>query len=661
MRHAPVWLSAAYWRASWQRLAPVLTPTRLAVLITLIAGVLRLYRYNALSLWFDEGGTLWYAGLPWSVVSGLYGAYDAHPPLYYILVKLANVLLPEIVAGRLLSVVAGTLTIPVLYSLAARLIGPWGAFVAGGALAFSPVHVWYSQEARMYILVALFVSVSYLAMVAFYQSRRLRWVIVYGLSLLVAVYLEYSAIYALLPQSLVLLFVTRRHGRQMLPLWGAGIAAGIGFLVWLPQLLLTLGKMGSERAPALGSAPSQIGLAILSLVGVAGRNKYFLGTEPTPWDRWVNWQGILLLGLALVGILGAVALARQLALTRLVVGSLLVGTLVVGAGLSLIRPGFAERTLLPVVVGWALLLGALASARFSLALRAVAVVSVIAVLTLSALTLSAIYRGADKDHWRDMIADATLIAKLGWPIITYHDLTAVVVNVYAPHLLDTQHYQVSSYTDLSPLAPVETHPVVWLLYPQLEGVERVHTYLAQHGYQRLMHNNYSDHAVVPIYIDLYTRGDPPLLAEVPVNGAFGGTDTTATDWELPPDGVTLRTGPSGGRELVLMNPGATEQQAIRHVPAQAHSLFVLDFEARSELQTGRVRSFLICAAADQGFLRIAPDGGGATIANDNTWQPIRLSVMCPAATAALRLDLRNAGQGAVGFRNVTLRTIRDGP
>lgn len=661
MRWAPIEVSAAYWQAAWRRLASLLTPTRLAILITLVGGVLRLYRYNALSLWFDEGGTIWYASLPWPIVLGLYGAYDAHPPLYYILVKLVTVLLPEVVAGRLLSGAAGTLTIPVLYSLAARLMGPWAAFVAAGVLAFSPVHVWYSQEARMYIIVALFVSLSYLALVAFYQGRRLRWAVVYGLSVLIAVYLEYSAIYALLPQIVLLLFMTRRHGRQMLPLWAAGTAAGIGFLFWLPQLLLTLGKMGAERAPSLGVTPIQIGQAILSLVGVAGLDKYFRGTEPPPWDRWINWQGVLLLGLVLVGLLGAVALARQTAMTRLVAGSLLAGTLAVGAGLSLIRPGFAERTLLPVVVGWALLLGALAGARVSPALRAAGLVGVGLMLTLSALTLNAIYRGADKDHWRDMVADAVLLTRLGWPVVTYHDLTPLVVNAYAPHLLDTNHYPVSSYLELSPLARAEAHDVLWLLYPQLEGVERLHDYLAQHGYQRLMHNNYSEHAVVPIYIDLYSRGDPPFLAELPVNGAFAGTDTTATGWDLPASGVMLRPDAPGGRELVLTNAGAAEQQAIRQVPAAAHALFVLDFEARSDLQTGRMRSFLICTAADARFLRIAPDGGGATIAADRTWHATRISVMCPAGTAALRLDLRNAGQGTVRFRNLTLRTVPGGP
>src|SRR5690242_4508873 len=184
-----------------------LTPRAVAVAVVVLGGLLRLYRYTALSLWVDEGITIGVSRLPWPDVLGLHGAYEVHPPLYFVLTKAMSLLAPEAVAGRLVSVIAGTLTLAVVYRLVARLVDPWAGVVAALALAVAPLHVWYSQEGRPYALMTLLIALSYLALVAYVQSGRPGWVGVYTLSVLASVYAEYSAIYALLPQGLVLVYL----------------------------------------------------------------------------------------------------------------------------------------------------------------------------------------------------------------------------------------------------------------------------------------------------------------------------------------------------------------------------------------------------------------------------------------------------------------------
>ena len=146
-----------------QAVRAILSPGRVAVLITLLGGLLRLYRVTALDLWVDEGLTVQFARLPWPTVLGLHGAYETHPPLYFALVKAVSLVAPELVAGRLLSVLAGTATIPIVYALGSRLIHPWAGVVMSVVLALSPLHIWYSQEARPYALVVGLVGLSYLA------------------------------------------------------------------------------------------------------------------------------------------------------------------------------------------------------------------------------------------------------------------------------------------------------------------------------------------------------------------------------------------------------------------------------------------------------------------------------------------------------------------
>lgn len=131
-----------YARRVTARLGAVTWTQRAALAIVLFGGALRLYHFDSLSLWVDEGLTVAYARYPWPTVLGLHGAYDVHPPLYYAVVKLVTMLVPEVVAGRLVSVIAGTLTIAVLYALVSRLADPRVALGAALVLAVSPLHIW---------------------------------------------------------------------------------------------------------------------------------------------------------------------------------------------------------------------------------------------------------------------------------------------------------------------------------------------------------------------------------------------------------------------------------------------------------------------------------------------------------------------------------------
>src|SRR5688500_16052452 len=213
----------------------VLSPQSLLFALVLLGAALRFYRYDALSLWLDEGITVYVTRMPWDTVLGFHGAYETHPPLYFILVKLATLVVPEVNAGRLVSIVAGTLTIPVLYALVARMTTRWAGVVAALVLTISPLHIWFSQEARMYSLTLLLITTSYLALAGFNRAPRWSWAALYGASVLVAMYVNYGSLYALLPQVLLLALYLKTHGRAALKLWVAGLVAAIVYLPWDPH------------------------------------------------------------------------------------------------------------------------------------------------------------------------------------------------------------------------------------------------------------------------------------------------------------------------------------------------------------------------------------------------------------------------------------------
>ncbi|MDQ2810042.1 MAG: glycosyltransferase family 39 protein, partial [Chloroflexota bacterium] len=330
------------------------------VAVTVLGGLLRFYRYDALSLWLDEGYTVLFSRQPWADVLGLHGAADpSHPPGYYAAVAALRLLLPDLVAGRLLSVVAGTLTIPALYALARRLLPASAALLASLTLALSPLHYWYSQEARQYAVTSLAVALSYLALVLLGQGGGRRAVAGYIVATVAALYLDYSAAYALLPQALIFAYLLWRDRSLLRRLSAAAGGVILGYLPWLPQALTGAGLHTFYQPAFLMATPGQIGEAALAVTGVSFRSGF--NPQPPPAGLWdLGSGGQLVAGLLLVGIvaLGVVGLRRAGGMAALVAGCLGLGTPAVAALTSLISPGFAPRTVIYAALGWALLVGA---------------------------------------------------------------------------------------------------------------------------------------------------------------------------------------------------------------------------------------------------------------------------------------------------------------
>jgi mannosyltransferase len=139
-------------------------------LLLLVATGLRLYALGQNSLWVDEHGSLLTARFPLGDISAAALSHDAfEPPVYFWLLHLAIRFFGDSeVALRFPSAVAGAVTVP----LAALLLRALGAstrlaLIGAALLALSPLHLWYSQEARPY---ALLVCLGVGALVCFLRA-----------------------------------------------------------------------------------------------------------------------------------------------------------------------------------------------------------------------------------------------------------------------------------------------------------------------------------------------------------------------------------------------------------------------------------------------------------------------------------------------------------
>ena len=118
-------------------------------LITFLAGFLRFYRLGHQSLWMDEVLTVLSSHTSLGNVLFDPPVDPNVPPLYYLLMATLQGFGDREIALRAPSAIAGILSVPLLYWVARAWLGK-AALVAALLLAVSPLHLWYSQEARPY-------------------------------------------------------------------------------------------------------------------------------------------------------------------------------------------------------------------------------------------------------------------------------------------------------------------------------------------------------------------------------------------------------------------------------------------------------------------------------------------------------------------------------
>ncbi|MGD8398686.1 MAG: glycosyltransferase family 39 protein, partial [Anaerolineae bacterium] len=229
--------------------------TSLPVLLTLLAivllaAVLRFYQIDGQSLWNDEGTSVALAGQsPGAIASA--AAADIHPPLYYwLLAGWTQILGTSEVAVRSLSAILGTLLVALTFWLGRRISGPALGLVAALLAAASPFQVYYSQEARMYILAAVLAAAAIAVLVRI--VARPSWPAYAALVLTEAagLYTHYSFAFVVIAINLAYLLWLAAERQRV----GAGrslrvvtwlLSQAAAFLLYLPWLPTALRQVTS--------------------------------------------------------------------------------------------------------------------------------------------------------------------------------------------------------------------------------------------------------------------------------------------------------------------------------------------------------------------------------------------------------------------------------
>lgn len=210
------------------------------ILVLLLGFCLRLFRITLNDIWTDEAYSYFLSlqSIP-QIIRGT--ITDQHPPFYYILLHYWLLIGHDLFILRLLSVMIGTTSIALIYRIGKHMVNSSVGLTASFLLSISPIHIWYSQETRMYILLILLTMLSsYLCWQILYTPtppfHLWLWLVITNL---IAIYTHNTAIFIVIFQNLVWSLYLVIYSFTPMRSWViAQMSIGVGYAFWIPVVYI---------------------------------------------------------------------------------------------------------------------------------------------------------------------------------------------------------------------------------------------------------------------------------------------------------------------------------------------------------------------------------------------------------------------------------------
>jgi mannosyltransferase len=326
---------------------------RLLAVLTIAAAALRFATIDVQSYWFDEALTSKLLRLPLGEMLSQLPDTELTPPLYYLLAwPWSHVVGSEEAALRSLSALFGIAVVPVAYLVGRELVSRAAGLGTAALVAFNPLLVWYSQEARPYSLLVLLCGLSLLFFARALRRREDRALWLWALASSLALLTHYFAAFLVVPEGLWLAWIWRPRLRGVLA--GAAVAAVGAALI--PLAAHERSKIGTGYIEGLSLRRRAIGVPEDFLTGLVVKfdqtweqvlEAFVLSVAAV--GAWLAWRrarrGAIVAG-ALAAIAAGVPLLLSLAgedylNTRNVIAACLPFLVVIGAGYASGRKGLA--------------------------------------------------------------------------------------------------------------------------------------------------------------------------------------------------------------------------------------------------------------------------------------------------------------------------------
>jgi Dolichyl-phosphate-mannose-protein mannosyltransferase len=216
--------------------------------VVVVGAVLRFITLGHQSYWFDEAQAAHEFSLPFGSMVSSMVSHESNPPLYFFLGWVwAKLFGTGAIGLRSLSALCGVALIVVVYLSGRALVSSRAGLIAAALAALSPFLIWYSQEAREYMLLALLSGISLYYFIRALDEPSRGNLVGWGVAAALAILTHAFAAFLIAPEAIFLLLASR--GR---PTVTAVAAVAVVQIALLP---LVLGHASNSLLGFIRSTP----------------------------------------------------------------------------------------------------------------------------------------------------------------------------------------------------------------------------------------------------------------------------------------------------------------------------------------------------------------------------------------------------------------------
>lgn len=204
-------------------------------------------------IWFDEGYSILLAKSSWGELLSL-TAVDAHPPLYYLLLKLwGGVFGFSEVALRAFGALLMSLAVAMVLVLIKRMFSLRVALMAALFFVFAPFLLRYGYEVRMYGLATLIAVSATYSLVRAQADKGWKWWMLYALFVALGMYTLYLMVAVWLAHFVWLLVTSIKSGVRPFWRWKWLYAFGGAVILFAPYIPTFIHQLTNSALPGMGS------------------------------------------------------------------------------------------------------------------------------------------------------------------------------------------------------------------------------------------------------------------------------------------------------------------------------------------------------------------------------------------------------------------------
>jgi len=417
------------------------------IILTLIGLFLRFYDLGFNSLWLDEASTYTISIKSFADIWQTTANGEFNPPLFYWIEHVMLMLGNNEIILRFIPAVLGVLTIPLFYLIGKEFLDRNTGIIAAAACAFSPFLIFYSQEARAYIMMLFFVGVATLYFLKAMKSAKFVHWLIFGIFSALAFWSHFYAFVMIASLILYALIEWAPHIKTEFNNLKQLIFGIIVFVILsLPLILVTLQLLIIRTASAPTYGIQGMDIVLETFVQISGMNEIVT---------------FIIVALFIIGCISAYRIEKGKGIFLVLITVL---TFIVSFVLSFKMPMLPRYLIFLTIV---LFLGVAVTYKSVYSLwstKAVIYGFIVVLFLLSAPILAGYYSGYSKEDWRGFGATLQQKAQPGSIIVSVPGYISQPLDYYySSKNGKTSEYGASTAADLDEIISKNSNSTIYFV------------------------------------------------------------------------------------------------------------------------------------------------------------------------------------------------------